>query len=50
MTPQVQTESTQRLSALSAADPHAASRLPPLVYEDFRRLARRGKRWNPTPC
>jgi hypothetical protein len=40
MTPQVQTESTQRLSALSAADPHAASRPLPLDEVAFQRLAR----------
>jgi hypothetical protein len=30
---------TQRLNALEQRDPHAASRLLPLVYEELRRLA-----------
>jgi hypothetical protein len=30
---------TQLLSALEQGDPHAASRLLPLVYEELRRLA-----------
>jgi hypothetical protein len=32
-------EVTQLLSALEQGDPHAASRLQPLVYEELRKLA-----------
>jgi hypothetical protein len=33
------TDVTQLLSALEQGDPHAASRLQPLVYEELRKLA-----------
>jgi hypothetical protein len=32
---------TQQLTALAQGDPHAASRLLPLVYEELRKLAAR---------
>jgi hypothetical protein len=42
-------EVTRIPCAIRQGDPHAASWLLPLVSEDFRRLTRRGKWWNPTP-
>ena len=38
---QLMNDVTQLLSALGQGDPHAASRLLPLVYDELRRLAAR---------